>query len=38
MKKVARGAVVRENTRLIDTYLANLKKTFDGGDGRLRPF
>lgn len=36
MKKVAQGAVVRENTRLIDVYLGNLRKTFSGSDGRLR--
>ena len=36
MKKVARGAVQRENTRLVEVYMENLTKTFNGGDGRVR--
>jgi len=36
LRRPAQALVERENSRLVDAYLANLKETLDGGDGRVR--
>ena len=36
LRKAAEPVFVRENQRLMGRYMDNLKRTFDGGDGRLR--
>ena len=36
LRKAAEPVFVRENQRLMGTYLENLKRTFEGGDGRVR--
>lgn len=36
MKGAAEKVLDREYNRVLDNYTANLKKTLDGGDGRLR--
>ena len=34
-RRAAEPVFARENDKVLNTYLANLKKTFDGGDGRV---
>ncbi len=36
LRKAAEPVFTRENQRLMGTYLENLKRTFEGGDGRVR--
>lgn len=36
MRRPAQALVTRENAALIDRYLANLRVTLSGGDGRVR--
>lgn len=37
LRPLAQPTLERNNTTLIEGYLANLSKTLDGADGRLRP-
>ncbi len=36
LRKAAEPIFVRENQRLMGIYMDNLKRTFDGGDGRVK--